>query len=367
MKSTRTLLLAAAAAATVSACSEAPEPARAPAARSVPVIVEPVRYERVNERLEVVGTSRARLSTELYPAASGEVIAVNFEPGQAVAAGDVLVELDSRKERLAVRMAKLELEDAERLYSRYQRSADSGAVPPTTLDAARTAAEVARIELESAEVALSERTVRAVFDGHVGTTDVDPGDRVGPGTLITTLDDRSSLLVSFAVPETYIGQLGEGDVVELRTWNGSGPSFEGDIVDTGSRIDPANRMFVARAYVGNADDRLRPGMSFRVNVDLEGERHAVVSEIAVQWGADGAYVWRVVDGEAVLVPVEVVQRKQGRVLIEADFDQDAVIVVEGTQRMREGMAVSYDDERLVDAREKSSPGTGAAASHSNFD
>jgi len=360
-------LLAAAAAVTASACSKVPEPAGAPAPQSVPVVVEPLRYEYGNTRLEVVGTSRARLSTELYPAASGEVVAVNFEPGQAVRAGDVLVELDSRKERLAVRLARLKLEEAERLYSRYQRSADSGAVLPTMLDAARTATEIARVELESAEIALGERTVEAIFDGHVGTTDVDPGDRIGPDTLITTLDDRSSLLVSFQVPEDYVGQLGEGDIVGLGSWSGTGQAFEGEVVDIGSRIDPVNRMFIARAHVDNTDDKLRPGMSFRVNVDVEGERHAVVSEIAVQWGAEGAYVWRVIDSEAVRMPVQVVQRRQGRVLIDADFSDDEVIVVEGTQRMRDGVSVSYDIGRLAKARGQRAPGSGDAASHSNLD
>jgi len=363
----RIILLAAAATVTVSACSEGPAQRRPSVDREVPVIVEPVRYEHVSTRLEAVGTSRAQLSTELYPAASGEVVAVNFQPGQAVRAGDALVELDARKEALAVRMAKLKLEDAERLYTRYRRSADSGAVLPTTLDAARTATEVARVELERAEIALAERTIKAVFDGHVGTTDVDPGDRIGPGTLITTLDDRSTLLVSFEVPETFIGELGEGDAVELRTWSGSAPAFEGEIVDTSSRIDPANRMFVARAHVDNANDELRPGMSFRVNVDLEGERHAVVAEIAAQWGADGAYVWRVVDGAAVRVPVQVVQRRQGHVLIDADFGADDVIVVEGTQRMRDGAVVSYDAERLADARSESTAGGDSATNHSNLD
>ncbi|HEX7719272.1 MAG TPA: biotin/lipoyl-binding protein, partial [Woeseiaceae bacterium] len=64
-------------------------------------IVEPLQYDRARTRLEAVGTSRAVRSIELYPATSGEVVAVRFEPGQKVTAGTVLLELDSREERLA--------------------------------------------------------------------------------------------------------------------------------------------------------------------------------------------------------------------------------------------------------------------------
>ena len=332
------------------ACSESPESAtqaQSRPANEVRVIAEVLQFERERTRVEAVGTSRARLSAELYAPTSGEVVSVNFEPGQAVKAGDVLVELDSREEKLAVRVAELRLEDAARLYDRYTRSADSGAVLPTALDAARIAAETARVELDRARIALADRTIEAVFDGYVGSTDVDPGDRVNIDTLITTLDDRSSLFVSFDIPEAFIGELAVGDEVQLETWSGKVPVVAGEIVDIGSRIDPENRTFVARARVRNDNDALRPGMSFRVRIDVQGELYGVVSETGVQWGADGAFVWSVVNGQATRVPVQIVQRREGRVLVNGALAQGDIIVVEGTQRMRDGLPVSYDVQRLA--------------------
>ncbi len=354
---------AVAAVVTLSGCS-ADEPqggGPSAAARSVPVIVEPLRFEHARTRVEAVGTSRAILSAELYPVTSGEVIAVDFEPGQAVQAGDILIELDQREEELAVQAARLRLEDAERLYDRYTRSADSGAVLPTTLDAARTAAATARVELERALIALDDRTIEAVFDGYVGATEVDPGDRISPDMLITTLDDRSALLVSFDIPEAFIGELNVGDSVRLETWSTSIPAVMGEIVDIGSRVDPGNRTFVARARVNNADDRLRPGMSFKVNVDVRGELYAVISETGVQWGTGGAYVWSIVGGNANRIPVQVIQRREGRVLVDGDLAGGDIIVVEGTQRMRDGVAVSYDTERL--AKERKEQEGGGAIGH----
>jgi RND family efflux transporter MFP subunit len=341
------LILPVATAWLVVACSEAPQPERPAAPRAVPVIAETVRFEHATTRIEAVGTSRAVLSTEVHPAASGEVVAVNFEPGQFVRAGDVLVALDSREQKLAEELMRLKLADAERLYDRYSRSADSGAVLPTALDAARTAMETARVELEQARIALADRTIVAVFDGHVGATEVDPGDRVGPETMITTLDDRSALLVSFEVPEAYIAELREGEVITLETWSSAMSGVSGEIVDIGSRIDPRNRTFVARALVTNDKDELRPGMSFRVGIDVEGPRYAAVNETAVMWGADGAYVWKIVDGAAQRMPVKVIQRREGRVLIDGDFGGGDVVVVEGTQRMRDGVPTKYDAARLA--------------------
>ena len=369
-KSTTHAIFVLIAACAIGACSKAPQvpqAARSGAAPAVPVIAEPVRFENAGTRIEAVGTSRAMLSTEVHPAAAGEVVAVNFEPGQFVRAGDVLVELDSRQQVLDEELARLRLVDAERLYDRYARSADTGAVLPTTLDAARTAAETARVELEQARIRLADRQVKAVFDGYVGSTDVDIGDRIGPETTITTLDDRSSLLVSFEIPEAYIGELSADDSVTLQTWSAASPDVAGEIVDIGSRIDPRNRTFVARARVDNGDDRLRPGMSFRVSVDVQGARYAVVAETAVLWGADGAYVWRIVDSTAVRVPVKVIQRREGRVLIDGDFSEADVIVVEGTQRMRDGVLTNYETARLVDGGSTRTPAAGGDGRYSDSD
>lgn len=315
-----------------------PDVSRATATR---VIVQPIAFESEQTRVEAVGTSRAIRSVELHPESSGEVVAVNFKPGQRVSAGDVLVELDSRDASLAVELAEVQLKDAERLYERYRKSGSSGAVLPTTIDAAETQAEAARIELDKARVALDHRTIEAAFAGHVGITDIDAGDRVDPSTLITTLDDRSALLVSFEVPEALIGELQVGDRVSLGTWADREDRLSGEIVDIGSRINPATRTFAARARVPNDADELRPGMSFRVRIEIDGHEYPVIAETAVQWGAEGAYVWGVVDGAAKRIPVNIVQRNKGRVLVDAELDRGALIVVEGIQRMREGVAVDY--------------------------
>lgn len=331
-----------------SACStETPE--QLPQADSaVRVIVEPLQFEHAGTRLEVVGTSRALRSTALQPETSGEVVAVNFQPGQPVRQGDALVELDSREQELAVALATVRLEDANRLYDRYQRTGDSGAVLPTAIDAARTAVEAARIELDRARIELDYRTIEAPFDGFVGITEVDPGDRINPDTLITTLDDRSALLVTFEVPEALISDIRVGDEIAVATWNSRSPNAFGEVVDIGSRIDPATRTFVARARVENDSDTLRPGMSFRVSVDVLGRLYPAIAETSVQWGADGAYIWTVSNGQAQRKSVQIVQRQQGVVLVDADLDEGDLVVVEGIQRMRNGVDVTHEPLGVAD-------------------
>ena len=317
-------------------------------ARPTPVILEPVVFEAERTRIEAVGTSRAIRSVTLHPAVAGEVTAVHFKANQAVSTGEVLVELDRRDAELALALAKVQVEDAERLVNRYERTEGRGAFTPSTIDSARTTLEAARIAEQRAMVALADRSIKAPFAGFVGMTEIEPGDRIDLDTAITTLDDRSKLLVRFEVPELFFERLTVGDRVSIASWTTRDMQVEGRIVDIGARIDPVSRTFLARAQVPNPKDRLRPGMSFRVSLELAGPAYPVVPEVAVQWGGDGAYIWAVQDAKARRVGVAIVQRRAGRVLVDAKLEDGILIVVEGVQRMREGQPVTLLDPQAGD-------------------
>jgi multidrug efflux pump subunit AcrA (membrane-fusion protein) len=65
-----------------------------------------------------------------------------------------------------------------------------------------------------------------------------------------------------------------------------------------------------------------------------------VPELALQWGRDGAHVWVVRDGQALQVPVRLVRRLDGSVLVDGALQPGEPVVVEGVQRLRPGRAVS---------------------------
>lgn len=323
--------------------------------RSVPVAAAPLSYQNLTTRLEAVGTSEAVKSISLFPEAAGEVVAVHFKPGDFVERGDTLLELDSRDQKLALELASVRLEETRRLFDRYDRANRSVdlTVPETTVDTARTALETARIERDLAQVALERRFINAPFSGHVGITDVEVGDRVDTTSVITTLDDRSALQVTFDAPESFVGQLAVNDPVDVTTWRDSKSTVQGEVIEVDSRINPVSRAFRVRARVPNEGDELRPGMSFRVALLLDRGRFPAVSEVAVQWGANGAFVWVAEDDKARRVPVRLVERVDGRILVEGNLAQGDMIIGEGVQSMREGIALRVIDARAVarDARD----------------
>ncbi len=306
-----------------------------------PVVTEAVAWQPRQVKVEAVGTSRAYKSVTLYPEVRGEVVEVSLKAGDRVKAGQAIVKLDDRDQKLAVELAQVNLEDAKRLFSRYKRTRSSGSVTESALDDARSAVERARLSLARAQVALDYRRVKAPFDGHIGITNIDPGARIDPSTAITTIDDRSTLLVTFQVPELFLGQIKEGQSISVATWANGNPDHQGQVIDIDSRVSPDTRTFAVRAQVDNSADLLRPGMSFRVTLSMEAGRYPVIPEVALQWGNDGAFVWAVQEnGTVTRVPATVVQRLQGAILVESDLPEGQSVVTEGTQRMREGLPVT---------------------------
>lgn len=311
--------------------------------RATPVLVEKVEFENEISRVEAVGTAEAAKSVTLYPAVGDIVTAIHFTPGQSVEKDDILLELDARRQRVAVNRAEIQLRDAERTVERLRTSRSQGAIPESDLDDAVTLRDLLEVDLAEAQTNLEDRLVRAPFDGVVGLTDVEVGDRITEQTAITTLDKRDELLINFRAPEAALSILDQNPELSVQPWENRSVQIPAEIAEVDSRVSNENRTLRVRARLDNEDDRFRPGMSFRVRLQVAGDSYAVVPEAALLWGATGAYVWIVEEGVAKRVDVQIQQRLSGRLLVAGDLDRGDELIVEGVQQLREGQAVSYDN------------------------
>jgi RND family efflux transporter MFP subunit len=323
------------------------DPTRAPgrAKRKVPVVVERVGTNTDDATIEAIATARANRFVTIFPEASGQVIFVGVRASDRVKRGDVILRLESRAAKLAVDIAKVKLTEAKRKLKRSVQLLHQKVTARSTVDDDRTALISARLELHKTEDVLAKRTVRAPFDGVVGITKVEFGDRVTSTKAIVTLDDRRELLVEVEVPEKFLTRLKIGRKVYARTPGYSTRRFEGTIHQIDSRIDPASRNVMVRVKFPNQHDLLRPGMSFAVEIKVPGKLYPTVSELALQWNVGHSYVWRVKNGAVEKVKVRSVRRLNSRILIEGDISRGDLVVVEGVQRLRSGRRVDFVGSR----------------------
>ncbi len=312
------------------------------AAEAVPVVAQEVRFLPEISQVEVIGTARAATSAELYPETAGRVTRVMFSAGDYVRQGAPLLQLDDRAERLDVEAARVSVREADQLLGRYRRIEDTGAISESQIEAGETSLAAARVQLRQAQTALADRTVRAPFSGHVGLTEIDVGDRVNDSTAITQIDQRGTLYVDFSAPEEVFAGLDPGDTVEVTPFSEPDRTITAEVIATDNPISRESRDFIVRTAIPNRDDRLRPGMSFRVNFTRNGSTRAAVPEEAIVWGGEGSHLFLVREGKAVRVPVTITSRREGRVFVDGAIRRRDRVIVEGVQKVRDGQ-----DIRLV--------------------
>ena len=306
-----------------------------------PVIVEtaPAKRTLLARKVEAVGTTRARQSIEVKPAASGRIVEIAFSSGGLVEKGDVLARLDSAGEQADVAEARAERREAELALERARALVDRNTVAKATVDQLEAAFEAADARLKRVENSFADRVVLAPFAGKVGLKQVDVGARVDDETVIVTLDDLAEIEIDFKAPETYFGAVSPGQKIEATSAAFDKRRFAGEIATIDSRIDPVSRAFEVRAKIPNTDLTLPAGMFMLVELTLAERTALTVPEQAVVLSDRQASVFVIEDGKAVLRHVELGQRDIGRVEVTDGLEEGDQVAVTGLQRLRTGSAV----------------------------
>lgn len=300
------------------------------------VVTAPVETALINDRMTAIGDGEAARSVTAVPLASGVLTEVLVEAGARVTAGQVLAQLDSEAEEIARDRAALAVEMAADTVERYERLRDARTLTEVQRKDAANELQNARLALREAENTLQRRSITAPIGGIVGIVPVETGDYVTPQTPITTIDDRSTILVDFWATERFAAIIEVGQEVRADPIALPGERFTGRVTAIGSRIDRDSRTLQVRAEIDNAGDTLRPGMSFRVTMRFPGDRYAAINPLALQWSSEGAFVWRVEEGRAHRVDVRIIQRNSDQVLVDAALSEGEVVVIEGVQSVRPG-------------------------------
>jgi membrane fusion protein (multidrug efflux system) len=299
-----------------------------------------VRREQLYDTVEAIGTAQANESVALTVKVTDTVSAVEFEDGDFVEAGTVLLQLTNREEQALLAEAQANLDDAESQLRRTENLASQGLTSESDLDMARSRAAASEARLNTVVARLRDRLIQAPFSGVLGFRQVSPGTLVQPNTPITTLDDISIIKLDFTVPETFFGAMQPGAPVLARGVSYPDREFEGVVRTVGSRVDPVTRAIQVRAHVENQDRALRPGMLLTVRVVMAERSALVVPENAVYQIQDRAYVFRVgPDMVAREQAIRIGDRRFGVVEVLGGLEEGDQIVTEGIIKLRDGIRV----------------------------
>lgn len=307
---------------------------------SITVEAAPALATTSTQDLRAIGTLQSDESVQITSEIAGRITQIFLSEGAPVAAGDVMVQLDDALAQAEVADAQARFTFAESNLGRANSLARSGNVTERARDEASTNAETTRAALELAKVRLSKHAIRAPFSGVAGIRKVSPGAYVGAGEAIVNLEKIDALKIDFKLPELFLAQVATEQIVEITVDALPGRSFTGTIYAIDPHIDVNGRALSIRARLENPGLALRPGLFARVRVKGQVKRNViVVPEAAIVPRGEDKIVYTVENGQALEARVELGSRSNGMVEILGGLAENAMVVVAGQQKLKNGTIV----------------------------
>ncbi len=325
----------------LTACSEEPQSGggRGGWGAAPKVVTAVAEMQPLVDQIQALGTARANESIEIRPRISSLVEKIWFEEGQLVSAGDLLVDLESSEIVAGLALAEASLSESRSLYERSKSLASTQAISASNLDQLLAQVQVNEAQVEAARARLANSKIRAQFDGRVGLRRVSPGSFVNNQTVITTLDDVSSIKLDFSVPETFLTAVSEGMAIQARSIVYPDRVFAGTVTSVDTRLDPVSRAVQVRAVLPNDDALLKPGMFMTIDLQRDRGDVLVIPEQALVPEGTSQFVFVVVDGTVEKREVRILRRVPGLAVIAEGLEAGEHVISEGTGKVRHGSQI----------------------------
>jgi membrane fusion protein (multidrug efflux system) len=367
MKRAVTLAICGVTALTLSGCGKKEGPAAAPPE----VYVADVVQKDVPVYMELVGQTKGSQDVEIRARVEGYLDRVAFTEGSFVRKGELLYQIDPKPLEAALANARANLATAEaRLtktnndVSRLTPLAKQQAVSQQELDNALSTQDAARAQVDANKAAVDKATldlgytrITAPLDGLVGTTEVKAGNLVGRGesTLLTTVSQIDPILFRAGISEAeYLrlarriaeagGAGAERRKTEIRLLlaDGTVHPYPGHVDAIERAVDPTTGTLAVQFKFPNPDRVVRPGQYGRARFVIETRPGALLVPQRAVSELQNLYSLAVVGAgnKIEFRNVKVGPRVDGLWLIEEGLKPGEKVVVEGLQKVRDGMVVS---------------------------
>ena len=302
------------------------------------------------QQVEAVGSLRAVNGADLSLELAGVVDKIEFDSGQDVQAGQVLLRLrnddDVAKLESLEALAKL----AQITYDRDVKQLKAQAVSQAVIDSDAANLKNSQALAAQQRSIVDKKILKAPFAGHLGLRQVDLGQYLAPGTVIVTLQSLTPIYADFTLPQQAIDKITVGQAVTARADTYPGKTFEGKITAISPKVDLATRNVQVRAILDNPEKLLTPGMFVTVDaVTGQPEKLVTLPQAAISYNSYGSLVYVVEekgkgpDGKPHLIAqqtfVAVGATRGDQVSITKGLKEGVTVVTGGQVKLRNGVSV----------------------------
>ena len=303
--------------------------------------------------IAAVGSLRAVNGADLSLEVSGIVEDINFNSGDDVQAGTVLLRLKSADDQAKLQSLQALEKLAAVTYERNAKLQSSQNVSQSTLDTNEANLKNAHAQVAQQQAMLDKKTVRAPFAGHLGLRAVDRGQYLNAGTTIVTLQALDPIYADFFLPQQDLDRVKVHQAIAAKIDTYPGVIFEGEISAINPKVDPANRNVQVRATIKNPEHKLFPGMFATVKVAAgDATRNITLPQTSIIYSPYGDAVYIVEKkandkGEEQLIAryafVTLGETRGDLVTVLTGIKEGDTVVTAGQIKLRNGAAVKIDN------------------------
>ena len=297
---------------------------------------------------DLVGTIEPADIVYIYPKAGGDVTAVNVKAGDVVAAGQVLLEIDTKQvdtSKNSMDAAKVAWDDAQSTLARMAPLHASGFVSDKEFEGYQTAAEAKRLQYESAKIAYENQMefghVTSPISGRVEQLNVEVHDTVGNSNQLCVIAGDSGNNVTFYVTEKVKNHLNPGDPITVIK---EGTEYGGNVIEVSNMAEASVGLFKIKASVDD-NETMAAGTSVELRVPSASARNAIlIPNNCVYYKSGDAYVYTYDNGIIHEVPVEVGIYDSENIAVLSGITLDDRILTTWTSELKEGTKVTLETE-----------------------
>lgn len=321
----------------------------------VSVAVVDAKSEVLPNLITTIGDLAAVHQVDVSADVSGRVTDILFTAGATVKKGDPLVQLFDAPDQADLVSYKAQTLNAQLALDRAKALLARSFGPQATVDQAQAAFDQASASVAKTEAVISQKLVRAPFDGQPGVRRVEVGQYLSAGTLIVTLTDLSKVYANITVTEKDRAIIAVGQDVQILVDAYPGRTFKGKITTIEPQISSDTRNVRVQATLDNPEHLLKPGMFATVSIVLPAEPAQVtLPETAVDYTLYGDSVFLVKenkdkDGKSSLtaerVPVTTGIRIHGQVAIKKGVNSGDRVVAVGQLKLQSGAAIEISSDQ----------------------
>lgn len=316
-------------------CKKAATTTTAPVIETQNVRLETTVEKDVEQSYEITATAQPESKNSIAPASPGRIRAILVEVGQHVTKGQKLVQMD------VANLSNLEtqIENQKRIYKRVQELFGVGGASQQELDNAKMQLDVAQTNMKN----LSENTyLLSPISGVITARNYDDGDMYTGQMPVLAVMNINPVKVLINVSESFYSQVKIGMPIDVNFDVLVGQNFQGRVNLIYPTIDERTRTFAVEIKLNNNNNKIRPGMFARVNIEFGKAKRIIVSDRAIvkQAGSGAKFVYVYADGKVQFKQVEIGRRVDAAYEVLSGLSVGDQVVIAGQSKLADGASVN---------------------------